>query len=64
MKSSDHCLTRADLIRFAEDLGILEDISERAWLCKQLGVGFDLDISNQELVALAVDAGVDFNKRS
>ncbi len=47
----------------AGDLGCLEDIDERAWLCKQIDIEFMIDMTNYELVQLALDAGADFNKR-
>lgn len=55
--------TRAHLIMRAGDLGCLEDIDERAWLCKQIDIEFMIDMTNYELVQLALDAGADFNKR-
>lgn len=55
--------SRVELIKTACELGCFEDIDERAWLCKQLDLEFMIDMSNLELVHLALDSGVDFNKR-
>lgn len=59
----DKHTTRTDLINKAAELGCLEDIDERAWLCKQIDIEFLIDLSNLELVHLGLDSGVDFNKR-
>lgn len=59
----DKHATRTDLINKAAELGCLEDIDERAWLCRQLEIEFLIDLTNLELVQLAVDASVHFNKR-
>lgn len=56
--------TRDDLIREALAVGCLLDIDERAWLCRELGLDYEVPIELAELVQLALDSGVDFNGKA
>lgn len=54
--------TREQLLALAADLGVLTDIEERGWLCRELELDFDTELSNQELVELGIVAGLDFDR--
>lgn len=54
--------TKAELTQLAADEGCLLDIEERVFLCRSLKIEFLMDLTNLELVHLAREAGVDFNK--